>query len=123
VDGIVNKSCTLDVALCTNVVDPRLRKKEGGRACAPQSLGTPRIVRPRLTSGPVGSANRRRLEASLAALPQSPLTVRDACTTPTTVEIPVPNGSSFGTAILRASVPLQGRSVPAKVMLVCERSL
>jgi hypothetical protein len=122
-DGIVNKSCTINVALCTNLVDPRLLKREGGRACVPGALGTPRIVRPRLTSGPVGSANRRRLEASLAALPQSPLTVRDACTTQTTVEIPVPNGSSFGTAVLRASVPARGRSVHAKVMVVCERSL
>jgi hypothetical protein len=121
-DGAVNKSCTIAVSLCFNVLDPRLRREDGRRACAPRLLGSPRIVRPRDTSGPVGVANRRRLEATLAMLP-APIKVRDACTAPTTVEIPVPIGSSFGSVVLQATVPRKRRVAKAKTTLVCERVL
>lgn len=122
-DGVVNKACTIAVALCLNVVDPRLRRESGGRACLPRVLGAPRIVRPRDTSGPIGVANRRRLEASLGTLPPAPIGVRDSCTAAATVEIPVPVGSSFGTTTLRATAPLKRGAARAKLTLVCERDL
>jgi len=122
-DGLVNKSCTIATALCVNVLDPRLRTKQGFRACLARTLGTPRIVRPRETAGPVGVANRRRLEASLGTLPAAPISVRDSCTAPASVEIPIPIGSSYGTLALRATAPLKRRGAKAKVTLVCERAL
>jgi hypothetical protein len=122
-DGAVNKSCTIAASLCLNVLDPRLRTEQGLRACRPRVLGAPRIVRPRDTSGPVGVANRRRLEASLGTLPAAPISVRDSCTAPASVEIPVPIGSSFGTAALRATTQLKRRVAKAKMTLVCERAL
>jgi hypothetical protein len=122
-DGVVNKSCTIGVSLCVNVVDPRLRTKRGARACTPRPVGTPRIVRPGEASGPIGAANRRRLEESLATLPPPPIAGRDTCTAPVPVDVPVPVGSSYGTATLRVTAAQKHRPAKAKVTLVCERVL
>jgi len=122
-DGVVNKSCTIGVSLCVNVVDPRLRTKRGARACTPRPVGTPRIVRPGEASGPIGVANRRRLEESLATLPPPPIAGRDTCTAPVPVDVPVPVGSSYGTATLRVTAAQKHRPAKAKVTLVCERVL
>jgi hypothetical protein len=122
-DGLVNKSCTMRVALCANVVDPRLRTKRGLRACSPRPITTPRIVRPGATSGPIGEGNRERLEQSLEVLPPPPIAGRETCTAPVSIEVPVPVGSSYGQAVLRASTIAKRRTGKAKVTLVCERVL
>jgi hypothetical protein len=122
-DGIVNKSCTIGVSLCLNVVDPRLRTKRGARACTPRVLDAPRIVRPGAASGPIGEANRRRLEESLVTLPPPPIVGRETCTATVPVDVPVPVGSGYGTATLRATAAQKQRLAKAKITLVCERVL
>jgi hypothetical protein len=122
-DGVVNKSCTIAVSLCANVVDPRLVTKRGTPACEPRPITTPRIVRPGVASGPVGEANRSRLEQSLSSLPPAPVSGRETCTAAVPIEIPVPVGSSYGTATLRASTTAKRRAGKAKLTLQCTRVL
>jgi hypothetical protein len=122
-DGVVNKSCTIAAALCVNVVDPRLRTRRDERACTPRPLDALRVTRPRAASGPAGAANRARLEAGLAGLPPSPITVRESCTNTIPIEVPVPIGSSFGEMTLRAAATQRRGRVKTKVTLVCERTL
>jgi hypothetical protein len=122
-DGLINKSCTIAVSLCANLVDPRLRTKRGTPACEPRPLTTPRITRPGAASGPVGEANRSRLEQSLSSLPPAPISERETCTAAVPIEVPVPVGSSYGTATLRASATAKRRAAKAKLTLLCERVL
>ncbi|HWP65119.1 MAG TPA: S53 family peptidase [Candidatus Limnocylindria bacterium] len=121
-DGVVNKSCTIDVALCLNLVDPRLRTKRGLRACLPRPLGTPKILRPGPASGHFGIANRGRLQEAARRFPPPPISTREACTLPVPIEVPIGVGSSYGTATLRAATGGK-RGGKAKVTLRCERVL
>jgi hypothetical protein len=103
-DGAANGQCTIGVALCINVFDFRLVKRNAAKASFPFRCKPGKTQRVRLLSpgargaDTITAANRAGLLGAIAGLPL-PTTLVDACTT--TVPMTVPVG---GVLKLRARV-------------------
>jgi kumamolisin len=110
-DGLADGRCVLEVSLCLNGADPRLS------GCAGQAVDRVRLRAP--ARGGAGAADRARLEASLARLPDLPTDLREACGAPARVEIPLGRRGRAGRRVLRASVRSGGRGSRAVVKLKC----
>src|SRR5262249_57626844 len=88
-DGVADGTCTMEVALCTNVFDLRVTGRDGLPRCRTGSVRQVRALPP----GGGGSRQARRqvlrnLRAAFAALPETPASFDRACSA--TVAIPVP---------------------------------
>jgi hypothetical protein len=122
-DGAADGQCTMNVALCLNVVDYRTLQRRGPRRglprCEPGTVRDVRLLAPREgTRDTVASANRRALLAALAALPELPVTLDTTCTPTVPVVVPA---RGAGTR-LRARVRHSSGTMVARVTLRCRPS-
>jgi subtilase family serine protease len=120
-DGAADGHCTIDVALCLNVLDtrPGMVTAGGAPACPARKVRDVRLVSPRSGSfDPTAASNRSALVGALADLPRLPSNLRTACSATVPVVVPATDGPVKPTR-LRARVIDGAGGKSAVVQLRC----
>ena len=120
-DGVADGQCTVNVALCLNVLDERFLGSRGAATCQPDVVGRVSLAAPGVSRRRAAvTADRRALRAAIRALPQLPTALRNECTATVPVVVPAGPDAAPGRVRLRASVrgSSSGPSL-ARATLVC----
>jgi len=118
-DGTVNGRCTVNVALCVNVVDgrPGMVDADGFPACASRTVRHVRVSVPRGGREDRDAAtNQSTLETAFAGMPALPASLRTACTA--TVPVVVGAGGARPARFRARVVDARGSTV-ARLRLAC----
>ena len=104
-DGVADGQCTVNVALCLNVLDERFLGSRGAATCQPDVVGRVSLAAPGVSRRRAAvTADRRALRAAIRALPQLPTALRNECTATVPVVVPAGPDAAPGRVRLRASV-------------------
>ncbi|TMA39819.1 MAG: hypothetical protein E6J79_02045 [Deltaproteobacteria bacterium] len=119
-DGTADGQCTVNVALCLNVLDERFLDSHGAAACRPDAVGPVSLLAPVASRRrPVLTTDRRALRAAIRGLPELPTARRGECTATVPVVVPAGPDGRPGRVRLRASVTGSRASSVARTTLVC----
>jgi len=121
VDATRDGRCTVNVALCLNVFDPRpaLLDRRGLPACEPGLVRDVRLRAPEASARtPYAAENRAALLDALGALPELPTRLRAACTATVPVIVPLEGEGGRGTRLV-ARVGRRVGSATARLKLRC----
>ena len=119
-DGTVDGQCTVNVALCLNVLDERFLDSNGGAVCRPDVVGPVGLLAPFASRRrPVLTDDRRALRAAIRALAELPTARRGECTATVPVVVPAGTDARPGRVRLSASVTGSRASSVARATLLC----
>ena len=119
-DGMADGQCTVNVALCLNVLDERFLDTRGAAACRPDVVGQVSLLAPTPSRRrPAVTADRRALHAAVRALPERPTARRGECTATVPIIVPAGPDGQPGRVRLRASVVGSDGPSLARVTLLC----
>jgi hypothetical protein len=120
-DGVADGTCTMEVALCTNVFDLRTHGRDGLPLCRTGKVRHVRALPP--AGGDSRQARRqvlRNLRAAFDVLPETPASLDRACTATVAIPVPLSARGGPGRIALRAAVRRSGATVRPRLMLTCE---
>src|SRR5262249_8563852 len=119
--GVADGTCTMEVALCTNVFDLRVTGRDGLPRCRTGSVRQVRALPP----GGGGSRQARRqglrnLRAPFPAPPETPASVDRRCSAPRAIRVPLRARGGPGRIAVRAAVRRSRETVRPRLTLICE---
>ena len=120
-DGVADGTCTMEVALCTNVFDLRVPGRDGLPRCRTGSIRHVRALPP--SGGGSRQARQqvlRNLRAAFAVLPATPASLDRACTATVAIPVPVTARGGSGRIVVRAAVRRSRETVRPRLTLICE---
>lgn len=121
-DGVVNNSCTFNVALCLNVFDFRRLVRRGQLVvprCDPGIVRRVRLLAPKVSQDTQQNQNRDAVATAIASLPDLPTSLVSACGASVPVIVPLPTTGSRRNGLTIRTRVTGSRSTTAKVTLRC----
>jgi len=120
-DGNADGRCTFRVALCLNVYDFRvLRRDRSAPRCPRRRIRGVQLVEPKPSAAdPLAADNHRTLAAALGALPAFPTRLENACTASVPLVVPLRDGRA-GRTRLRARIRTSRGRVTSRITLFCD---